>query len=70
MREEKGRPYHAYLLRCWQEGEAASGEGARWRFSVEDVLQKRPRQGFDSLAALVAFLQAELTDGRDKPPDL
>lgn len=55
--------YHAYLLRCWREKETTADEKARWRFCVEEVLQKRPRQGFDSLDALVAFLQAELVDG-------
>jgi hypothetical protein len=49
-------------MRCWQEGKTASGEKLRWRFSLEGVLQKRPRQGFDTLEELVAFVLAELDD--------
>ena len=57
-------PNRAYLLRCWQEGAAAAGEEPRYRFSVEEVLQKQPRRGFDSLEALLAFLRAELSRER------
>lgn len=65
MRREKNRPYRAYLLRCWQEGEAAPDRKPHWRFSVEEILHKRRRQGFDSLETLVAFLRAELAGGED-----
>lgn len=65
--KEKKRPRRAYLLRCWQEGEATPGKEPTWRFSVENVLHKRPRQGFDSLEALVAFLQAELAGHESGP---
>jgi hypothetical protein len=34
---------------------------------VEHILQQRSRQGFDSLEALVAFLQAELAGCGDEP---
>lgn len=64
MHSKKARPTRAYLLRCWQEGEAPPGEKGRWRFSLEEVLHKRPRQGFDSLEALIACVQAELDDER------
>jgi hypothetical protein len=57
---KKNHPYRAYLLRCWQ-------EGSHWRFSAEEVLHKQPRRGFDSLGALVAFLQAELVGNEDRP---
>jgi hypothetical protein len=60
MQEEKSDPYRAYLLRCWQEGETTSSEKPHWRFSLEGVLHERRRRGFDSLQALLAFLQAEL----------
>jgi len=63
MHGEKSLMYRAYLLRCWQEGEAAPGEEPRYRFSVEEVLHRRRRQGFDGLEALVAFLRAELAGG-------
>jgi len=60
MRREKRPLYRAYLLRCWQEGEAAPGEEPRCRFSVEEILHKRRRKGFDNLEALLDFLRAEL----------
>jgi len=76
MQREKSHPYRAYLLRCWQEGEAASGKEPLWRFSVEEILPSSPpagsgqrklkalperrRKGFSSLEALIAFLRAEL----------
>jgi hypothetical protein len=66
MPREKGLPDRAYLLRCWQEGEAAPGKEPHWRFSLEEVLHERRRKGFDSLEALVAFLRAELTGSRDE----
>jgi hypothetical protein len=50
----------AYLVRCWQEGAPDSNGMPQWRFSVEEVLHKRQRRGFDSLEALVAFLRDEL----------
>lgn len=66
---EKSHPYRAYLLRCWQEGEAASGKEPPWRFSVEEILPERRRKGFSSLEALVAFLRAELDSSEDEPSD-
>ena len=60
MQGEKSRSNRAYLLRCWQEGEAAPGKEPLWRFSVEEILNERRRKGFSSLGALIAFLQAEL----------
>ncbi|MBE9508875.1 MAG: hypothetical protein IMY86_12615 [Chloroflexi bacterium] len=65
----ESRRYRAYLLRCWQEGEAAPGKEPHYRFSVEEILRKRPRRGFDSLEALVAFLRAELSSGRGETPE-
>jgi hypothetical protein len=57
----------AYLLRCWQEGEAIPGKDTHWCFSVEEILRKRPRRGFGSLEALLAYLRAELTGGEGEP---
>jgi hypothetical protein len=62
MSSKRDHLTRAYLMRCWQEGKAASGEKLRWRFSLEGVLQKQPRQGFDTLQELIAFVQAELDD--------
>jgi len=69
MQGEKSRPYRAYLLRCWREGEAAPGKEHLWRFSVEEILNERRRKGFSSLGALLAFLQAELAGSEDEPAD-
>ena len=68
MSGKKGEQHHAYLLRCWRVGRATAGEKPHWRFYIEEVLQKRPRQGFDDLDALVAFLRTEFVDG-DQAPD-
>ena len=69
QRVAESRRYRAYLLRCWQEVEAAPGKEPHYRFSVEEILHKRPRRGFDSLDALVVFLRAELAGGRDEASD-
>ena len=55
-------PDRAYLIRCWQERNSDPGDGPHWRFSVEEVLHERKRQGFKDLASLIAFLRAELGD--------
>lgn len=60
---DKDNSYRAYLLRCWREDDAVSGERPQWRFSVEEVLHERRRKGFASLEALLAFLRAELAGG-------
>lgn len=53
MVKGEGERYRAFLLRCWQEGEA-------WRYSVESAGDEEGRRGFGSLEALVAWLQAAL----------
>jgi hypothetical protein len=84
MQGEKSRPYRAYLLRCWGEGEAAPGNPP-WRFSAEEILpfdpsagsgqrklrtlHERRRKGFSSLGALIAFLRAELARGEEESSD-
>jgi hypothetical protein len=60
MSGKKSRPQRAYLLRCWQEGECAEDQVPHWRYSVEEILNKEPRRGFDSLEALIDFLRMEL----------
>jgi hypothetical protein len=57
----------AYLLRCWQEGRDTPGAASRWRYSVEEVLRKQPRRGFDDLESLFSFLRAEIAEGEDQP---
>jgi len=63
------RPYRAYLLRCWREGEVAPGQEPHWRFSVEEILNERRRKGFSSLGVLIAFLRAELASREEEPSD-
>ncbi|MFN8457939.1 MAG: hypothetical protein U0401_25360 [Anaerolineae bacterium] len=57
--------YLGYLLRCWQERGQHVNSWAVWRFSLEDPHTGR-RRGFANLEALIAFLQAELTDDENK----
>jgi hypothetical protein len=66
MHGKKNRPTRAFLLRCWQEGKAPGSDEIDWRYSLEGVVPKRCRQGFDDLESLVAFLRGELTDGGDE----
>ncbi len=51
--------YHAYLLRCWAERGQDGASAMHWRCSLEDP-HTGERRGFPSLAALLAFLDAEL----------
>ena len=44
--------YYSYLLRVWLAGE---GDQPHWRASLEDT-HTGERSGFDSLAALCAYL--------------
>lgn len=68
MSEPKRYACHAYLLRCWQEGGDLPEEATHWRYSVEKVLDKQPRRGFDDLEALFRFLRDEMARGQDGPP--
>ena len=53
--------YRSYLIRCWDTAQPAAGrEVPAQRFVVETVSELPERRGFDSLAGLLAFLQAEL----------
>jgi hypothetical protein len=52
--------YHTYLLRCWQERSTEGVEAIKvWRFSLEDP-RTGQRQGYATLEALLASLQAAL----------
>ena len=66
MHKDRSHPYRAYLLRCWREGKAATGQGPLWRFSVEEIPGERRRKGFSSLGALITFLRTELANGEDR----
>ena len=63
---KRQNPYHAYLLRCWQEAGGKridSDEATTWRFSLEGV-QDHQRHGFANLESLLAFLrQITATNG-------
>ena len=50
----------AYLIRCWQERDAALSCTVQWRFSAEEVLHERIRRGFADAASLLDYLRAEL----------
>ncbi len=58
--------YRAYLLRCWAEHGPAAPAPAVWRYSLEDP-HTGERRGFADLAALLAFLDAELAGQRTAP---
>ena len=58
--------YRSYLLRFWQK-HSRSESRAGWRFSLEDP-HTGQRQGFASLEAFVAYLQAEMVRGDGAPP--
>jgi hypothetical protein len=64
----RNRPacYCSYLLRFWQERGLPPGR-AVWRFNLEDP-HTGQRQGFASLEAFVAYLQAEMVRGDGAPP--
>ena len=62
MVNKTSRPTRAYLLRCWHEEPAGSGGKPRWRYSLEGILPRRSRQGFEDLESLFAFLQGEAAD--------
>jgi hypothetical protein len=66
MRSKNNRSTRAYLLRCWQEGRVPRGDEIHWRYSLEGVLPKRSRQGFDDLESMVAFLRGELVEDGDE----
>jgi hypothetical protein len=59
-------PQRAYLVRCWHEGGDVAGEAAHWRFSVEEVLTRQPRRGFEDLEGLFRYLEAEMAEGEDE----
>jgi hypothetical protein len=48
--------YHAYMLRMWEERSEDLGNGAHWRFQMEDPHTGR-RHGFNDLSDLLAYLQ-------------
>lgn len=59
---------YVHLLTLWQERPAQGDQPALWRFSLEDA-RTRQRRGFASLAALTAFLQAQMADSETASAD-
>jgi hypothetical protein len=58
-----GRPYQAYLVRCWQ-------EGGNWRFSLETVGCETDRRGFNAFQDLADYLREQFAGlGSGKPTD-
>lgn len=67
MTWEKSVRTLAYLLRGWEEGQdGAGGDGAGWRFSLEDP-HTGLRRGFASLTELTVALERQ-TSGHAPPP--
>ncbi|MCB8969064.1 MAG: hypothetical protein H6665_00945 [Ardenticatenaceae bacterium] len=62
------KPYHAFLLRCWQESTSNPNAASAWRFSLEDA-HSRQRRGFASLEELITFLEASLTAAANETGD-
>ena len=58
--------YQSYLLRCWEVRSRQPNQPATWRFSLQDP-QTEQKHGFADLEELVAFLQAELIQGKGEP---
>lgn len=59
--------YHSYVLRFWEERSTESAK-AIWRFSLEDPLTDQ-RFGFPNLEALVAWLQSEMAEEKQREDD-
>jgi hypothetical protein len=57
--------YQSYLLRCWEVRSQQPNQPATWRFSLQDP-QTEQKRGFADLDELVAFLQAEFGDTRER----
>jgi hypothetical protein len=51
--------YRAFIVRCWNEGEAAPNQPG-WRFSIGEIGGDEQQHGFGSLDALFAFLRKEM----------
>ncbi|MBE7555558.1 MAG: hypothetical protein HS126_31295 [Anaerolineales bacterium] len=60
MQRKKARLYRSYLLRCWQEQAAGSGQSSVWRFGVQEVSGEQRQWTFGSFEAVVDFLLNEL----------
>jgi hypothetical protein len=59
--------YHSYLIRCWTTPAQPNCRSPnQQRYMVETISDHPRRRGFDSLAALLAFLQTELA-ASDEP---
>ena len=65
MPKSNKQPYQAYMLRCWQEQDATADETAIWRFTLQAVAGEKVCWGFSSMEALVAFLEAKLSESAE-----
>jgi hypothetical protein len=59
--------YRTFLLTLWEERNQDPNSPAVWRFRLEDP-RTGQRQGFASLAEMVASLQTELDNIQDELP--
>ena len=53
-------PNRAYLIRCWQDSNAAAAS-QNWHFTLEEVLHERQLWRFEKLDELIEFFHSELT---------
>ncbi len=53
--------WRSFVLRCWQDGEGETGQPPAWRYVIQEVGPAEQRRAFGSLAALLLFLQTELS---------
>jgi hypothetical protein len=47
--------YQAYLIRCWYEGD-------KWHFTLETIGPERQQRAFNTLPALMVYVQALLDE--------
>ena len=60
--------YRSFILRCWtSRPPARAGRPPARRFVLEEVGETPRRRGFDSLAELLDFLEAELAGTEGVP---
>ena len=54
------RLYRSYVLRCWQEQEAAPDRPPVWRFVLQEISGEQRRLGFGDFEQMADFLLHEL----------
>ncbi len=63
--ERRQATYQVYVLRMWQEQDAAPGRPAVWRLSLEDP-RTRQRRAFQSVDEMGLFLDARAGGRHDE----